>query len=109
MANEAIKFRHMLVGFEDGSERRYVMKLPSASTIGKLENDEYAGLDAAINQAAMNLFHKLKRLGKNYGDPFIDKRVCRDPGPKAVQIIEIWDGAAKLTAVQAKKLAVKSA
>jgi hypothetical protein len=86
---EAVNFRHMLVRFEDKSVVRYVIRIPDYSGLPK---DQIHAIQDAIERAAIRLFKSLRKNGKNYGNPFIDKRICRQPGSKAQAIISVWDG-----------------
>lgn len=75
-------YRKMEVLFEDGSTMTYDIKLWLGWRV----------YETHINRAAHSLFSKLKEQGK-YAAGWYDhrKHPAREPGPKAVKIIRIWD------------------
>lgn len=93
---EAINFRHIVIRFDDESTTRYVMKL-DANHCKSL--DEIKVFNAAIEQAALSMFRRLRAKGRNAGDPLVDKRTIPriGVGPKATAIISVWDGEQKST------------
>lgn len=88
MTVKAPEYRKMQILFDDGSTRIYDISLNNGDITNQAQLDR---IDFCRNQAAQSLFNRLKEQGRDYGNPFNDKRVCRDPGPKAVKIIKIWD------------------
>lgn len=79
----------MLIRFEDNSVARYVIRIPNYRDMDKVQ---IHAIQCAIENAALRIFKSLRKSGRFYGDPFVDKRICRQPGPKAKAIISVWDG-----------------